>query len=302
MFRGVAGRLVAASALAAALGAAWIPAAFGADRWNKVGYTITSWHYRHSQGITFDPMTRTFFLAGNINLYRATESVDAVSGRNNVIPLAVKRTLGYNHLGDITYDTGRHRVLLPLECLYKKRNTCQTGSIAAIDPVSLTWLYYVKLDPAYIKKAMWVEVSPDGRWIYTSSGRNLLAYSAAEVNPANRATTGRKLVPKWSAPVLPAPGVTGATFVRDRLFVALNLKTAFKVVSYGIDTTGLAPGVGDGPRTEITRTKHPVHDEMEGLATAGALNGELHWQIRLPFGLLEEIISYVQRADRASGQ
>ena len=39
---------------------------------------------------------------------------------------------------------------------------------------------------------MWVEVSPDGRWIWTSSGTHLLVYRASDINSeVARATAGR---------------------------------------------------------------------------------------------------------------
>jgi hypothetical protein len=45
--------------------------------------------------------------------------------------------------------------------------------------------------------------------------------------------------------------------------------------------TGPAPVVLDRARPEIERrTSLPFIHETEGLATASALNGELHWQIQ----------------------
>ena len=81
-----------------------------------------------------------------------------------MIPPLVLATEGYNHVGDIGYQGGR--VLLPLECYTpggpNGGNTCGTGSIGVADPSTLAFQYYVKLDPAEIPKAMWVEASPDG--------------------------------------------------------------------------------------------------------------------------------------------
>lgn len=171
-------------------------------------------------------------------------------------------------------------------------NTCQTGSIAVAHPGTLAWRYYVKLDPAYIKKAMWVEASPDGRLIWTSSGTSLLAYDAAQVTLANAAPAGPKLVPRRLTGVLPASGVSGATFYGGRLFVALNRGGYFEVVSYGIDTSGPSPVLLDGPRREIERTKSSSFYEPEGLATANALNGELHWQIHPQIPFYGRIISF----------
>jgi hypothetical protein len=272
--------------------------AFAADpgRWVETGRTTTSLSYW--QGITFDPAARNFYFDGvSTGLYRTTASLARTGGVGNVIPSSVRSAEGYNHLGDLSFDAGEAgRVLLPLECYYPGQpnggNTCQTGSIAVAAPGTLAWRYYVKLDPAYIKKAMWVEVSPDGRWIWTSSGTNLLAYSAADVSPVNAAPAGPKLVPKRLVGVLPTAGVSGATFYAGRLYLALDRGGYFEVVSYAIDTTGPDPVLIDGPRREIERTKSSSLYETEGLAAAGALNGELHWQIQPEVPLYTRIISF----------
>ena len=298
MLRGIFGRLAAASAIGSVLVAAHVPAAFSADpgRWVESARNTTSVTYW--QGITFDPAARNFYFDGvSRGLYRTNASLSQTKGVGNVIPSAVQSAEGYNHLGDGSFDAADGgRLLLPLECYYPGQpnggNTCQTGSIAVADPASLSWRYYVKLDPAYIKKAMWAEASPDGRWIWTSSGTSLLAYSAAEVNIANAAPAGQKLVPKRLTGVLPASGVSGSTFFGGRLFLALNRGTYFEVVSYGIDTTGPDPILVDGPRREIERTKSSSTYETEGLATADALSGALHWQIQPQIPFYGQIISF----------
>ena len=265
-------------------------------RWVETGRKTTSVSYW--QGITFDAGARSFYFDGvNTGLYRTTDSLIRTGGVGNVIPPSVKSAEGYNHLGDLSFDVAEGgRVLLPLECYYPGQpnggNTCQTGSIAVANPATVAWRYYVKLDPAYIKKAMWVEASPDGRWIWTSSGTNLLAYRAADVTPANAAPAGPKLVPQRLIGVLPASGVSGAAFHGGRLFLALNRGTYFEVVSYGIDTTGASPVLVDGPRREIERTKSSSLYETEGLASASALNGELHWQIQPQSPFYGRIISF----------
>lgn len=83
---------------------------------------------------------------------------------------------------------------------------------------------------------MWAEVSPDGRWIWTSSGTSL----------------------------------------------------------------GPDPVLVDGPRREIERTKSSSTYETEGLATANALSGELHWQIQPQIPFYGQIIPSGQRADEAA--
>jgi hypothetical protein len=298
LLRRMLGSAGATCVLVGALTTAAASTALAADpgRWVETGRKTTSVSYW--QGITFDAGARSFYFDGvNTGLYRTTDSLTRTGGVSNVIPPSVKSAEGYNHLGDLSFDAAEgKRVLLPLECYYPGQpnggNTCQTGSIAAADPGTLSWRYYVKLDPAYIKKAMWVEASPDGRWIWTSSGTNLLAYSAADVTPANAAPSGPRLVPQRLTGVLPASGVSGAAFHGGRLFLALNRGTYFEVVSYGIDTSGVSPVLVDGPRREIERTKSSSLYETEGLASASALNGELHWQIQPQSPFYGRIISF----------
>src|SRR5436190_1101512 len=84
-------------------------------------------------------------------------------------------------------------LLLALECFsLLGGNTCKTGSIAVADPRTLRWRYYVKLDPAFIDKAMWAEASPDGKLLWTSSGsgKDLLAYRMAEITQSNAGPAG----------------------------------------------------------------------------------------------------------------
>lgn len=298
MLRRMLAGLGAMGVLGGAVIAPPAPLALAADpgRWVETGRKTTSVSYW--QGLTFDAGARRFFFDGvDTGLYRTTDNLVRTAGVGNVIPASVKSAEGYNHLGDLSFDAAQGgRVLLPLECYYPGQpnggNTCQTGSFAVADPGTLAWRYYVKLDPAYIKKAMWVEASPDGRWIWTSSGTSLLAYNAAEVSPANAAPAGLKLVPQRLTGVLPASGVSGATFYSGRLFVALNRGTYFEVVSYGIDMSGPSPVLVDGPRREIERAKSSSLYETEGLATASALNGELHWQIQPQIPFYGRIISF----------
>ena len=143
----------------------------------------------------------------------------------------VSASEGYNHIGDLSYSP--LGVLLPLEC-YDPRanptNTCGTGSIAMADPATLAWRYYVKLDPADIPKAMWCEVSPDGKLVWTSSGNDLLAYSTADLSIAHAAPTAAPIRPvRRLAGAVPPSGITGATFYAGRLFLAGAVGTTFQV-------------------------------------------------------------------------
>ena len=184
---------------------------------------------------------------------------------------------GYNHIGDISFDGAEGgRVLLPLECYVPNGpnggNPCLHGSIGVLDPATLQWRYYVKLDPAEIPKAMWNEVSPDGSLIWTSSGDDLLAYRAADVTAANAAPEHPPIhsVRRLRGAVPPS-GITGATFIDGRLYVAGQGGGPFRV--WSID---LADG---SRRLEIERT---IVGESEGLVTARIKDGTLSWLIQ-PF-------------------
>ena len=290
-------RLLGRVAVLAVAVAGWGPAPALAG-WRPSAVTTTSIAY--NQGITFDAAHGEFFLDGvssltNSGLYRTDSRLVQMGANIAVLPPTRE---GYNHAGDLSYDPVGHRVLLPLECYYLASggNTCGVGAIGVADPASLRFLYYVSLDPAQIQKAMWAEISPDGRWIWTSSGTHLLVYRAAAVSAAaaarQRAGTLGALTGKDLGPVLPVSGVTGAAFYQDvftrvpRLLLALNRGTYSEVVSYATGTArdGSPTLVGD-PSSEITVPRSSSNDESEGLAVTGAglaqnpLGGVLDWQM-----------------------
>jgi hypothetical protein len=181
------------------------------------------------------------------------------------IPASVKAAEGYNHIGDPTWNRGR--VLLPLECYDPNGggNTCGTGSFGLVDPTTLAWQYYVKLDPAEIPKAMWAETSPDGKLVWTSSGSDLLAYRSSEI-VAGRAAPLRAA--RRLAGAVPPTGVTGAVFRGGRLLLAGERNGTYQV--WAVDTkTGKR-------RLELEMR---VCGESEGLDTISTLGGELHWLI-----------------------
>jgi hypothetical protein len=278
--------------------------------------TTTTASIAYNQGITFDQTRGDFFFDGvssttNSGLYRTDSKLAQTAANAAVIP-ATKE--GYNHAGDLSFDLVGRRVLLPLECYYPASggNTCGIGAIGVADPVTLRFLYYVNLDTAQIAKAMWVEISPDGRWIWASSGTHLVAYPAANVNhdtaDRQRAGTIGGITGKDLGAVLPTSGVTGATFYQDaltrvpRLLLALNRGTYSGVVSYD---TGSAkdgsPLLSATPRSEVTVAQSASNNESEGLAATGAANafnplgGVLYWQM-LPMitssSIYSRILSY----------
>ena len=58
------------------------------------------------------------------------------------------------------------RVLLPV----LRQHLQDRARSASPTPTRSRWRYYVKLDPAFIDKAMWAEVSPNGKLLWTSNG------------------------------------------------------------------------------------------------------------------------------------
>ena len=269
-------RLFLAVALCACLAVAAAPATRADDpgKWVETGHSIVPLEY--FQGVTSDRQRNLFFDGIFIGLYRTDSSLVEANRTDGVIPLSVILGEGYNHIGDLTWD-GREggRLLLPLECFYIGiGNTCKTGSIGVADPVTLRWRYYVKLDPAFIDKAMWAEVSPNGKLLWTSNGavnggHDLLAYRMSEITEANAAPAGPLLKPAIVLPnAVPPNGITGATFFKHRLLVAGQRSTLFQVWSIDLK---------DGSR-ELAIEKQ-VLGESEGLDIFKGLGGELHWLI-----------------------
>jgi hypothetical protein len=278
---------------------------------------VTAASIAYNQGVSFDSAHDNFFFDGvssvtNSGLYRTNSKLVQTAANLAVLPPTHE---GYNHAGDLSFDPVGRRVLLPLECYYPTSggNTCGVGAIGVADPVSLRFLYYVNLDTAQIQKAMWDEISPDGRWIWTSSGTHLLVYRAAAINSwmaeRQRAGTSGGLTGKDLGSVLPTSGVTGATFYQDvttrgpRLLLALNRDTYSEVISYATGTArDGSPTLVGGPRSEITVPRSSSNNESEGLAVTGAgradnpLGGVLDWQM-LPVitasSLYSRILSYL---------
>jgi hypothetical protein len=245
--------------------------AAAAKRWRYTGHS--SIRYEYFQGVASDPHKRLYFDGIFSGLYRTSAHLREQARNPNVIPSAVTATEGYNHIGDLSWDRAEGgRLLLPLECFQPiGGNTCRTGSIAVADPHTLQWRYYLKLDPAFIDKAMWAEVSPDGKLVWTSSGsgRDLLAYRSADISAGNAAPAGPALKPVVRlVGKVPPSGITGATFYRGRLLLAGQGTGNFQV--WSIDTRN------GRRRLEIERF---VVGESEGLDIVRTLGGLLQWQV-----------------------
>jgi hypothetical protein len=251
----------------AALLAAWPAAAARAadpGRWKRVGTTSIPTAYW--QGMTSSPNGRRLYFDGVFDgLFRADRNLVERAAQPVEIPAAVTARYGFNHIGDITWNRGR--VLLPLECFTAGApnggNTCGRGAFAVADPVTLRWRFLVLLDRRAIAKAMWAETSPDGRLVWTSAGRDLLAYRSRDIARAHK----RPLRPvRRLKRAVPPSGVTGAVFYRGRLLLAGQRGTRFEVSSVSLAT--------GRRRLEIQRT---LHGESEGLDVVRAFGGVLHW-------------------------
>jgi hypothetical protein len=240
-------------------------------RWTLTGWSSVATSYW--QGVATPGPGKPLFFSGVVTgLHRTSRTLRETGSVDPVVPASVLATEGYNHVGDIGYQGGR--VLLPLEC-YKAGgpnggNTCGTGSIGSADPATLTFQYYVKLDPAEIPKAMWVEASPDGQLLWTSSGQDLLAYRAADVNPANAAPGAPPIHSvRRLAGAVPPSGVTGAAFYGGRLLLAGAQGTTYQVWSVDVST---------GARRLELELKN-IEGEAEGLTQVPLLGGRLHFLV-----------------------
>jgi hypothetical protein len=242
-------------------------------RWTLSGWSSVSTFYW--QGVTSAGPSAPLYFSGPVEgLYRTNRWLGQTAAMSQAIPASVKAVEGYNHVGDISFD-GRDgkRVLLPLECYSpggpNGGNTCGTGAIGTADPDTLAFRYYVKLDPAEIPKAMWVEASPDGL-LWTSSGNDLLAYRAEDVSAANASPAAPPIHSvRRLAGAVPPSGVTGAAFRGGRLLLAGAQGTTYQVWSVDLAT--------GKRRLEVELKK--VQGEAEGLHITSLLGGTLHFLV-----------------------
>ena len=253
------------------------PGLFGATRadaadpgtWVNTGFSTVPFEYY--QGVTSDPQGNHYFDGFFSGLYRTAPDLTETARVALEIPPEIGAGEGYNHIGDLSWNPGEGgRVLLPLECYVPGvGNFCGTGAFGIADPQTLQWRYYVKLDPADIAKAMWVESSPDGQLLWTSSGNDLLAYRSDDVKPANAGPGGTLIKPvQRLVGAVPPSGVTGAVFYQGRLLLAGEYHGLLQV--WSVDTAN-----GER-RLEIERD---IIGESEGLDVFEGLGGLLHWQI-----------------------
>jgi hypothetical protein len=226
------------------------------------------------QGLTHSPGRSLFFVGVFQGAYATDDALREAARNPQVLPPDVG-ALGFNHIGDPTYDAGEGgRLLLPLECYTPGApnggNTCGRGAIGVADPATLSWRYLVPLDPADIHKAMWAEVSPDGSLLWTSAGADLIAYRTADIS-ALAASAGGFIHPvRRIAGAAPPSGITGAAFWHGRLYLAgQGTGLGRRLQIWSVDLSGRSPR-----RLEV---QLPVAAESEGLDVIDARGGLLHW-------------------------
>ncbi len=246
------------------------------ERWDEVGRSDIPLYYY--QGMTHDEAGNRYFTGIHVGLYRTDAALNETGRNDDVIPPEVHLREQYNHVGDPSYYGGK--VYLPLECYYPPAgNTCKTGAIGVADAGTLEMEHYVKLDPTEIKKAMWCEVSPDGQLLWTQEGDDLLAYSMSDMTASHAApdNTAVRAVRKLVGAV-PESGITGATFVGNRLFVAgqsdhggvissIDLLTGESKVEKAVAYIGESEG---------------LDDDFDLKGDADQLPGSLHYMV-LPY-------------------
>jgi hypothetical protein len=213
------------------------------------------------QGVASDRSGRLYFSGPAVGLYRTDRRLRLMRSVADAIPRQITRGEGYDHIGDLAWDPREHgRLLLPLECYTGGRNTCGRGAIGVADPVSLRWRYRVDVDPLAARKLMWLAWQPGAGRLWTSSGRDLIAFRTTDVR--RDAFAPLRPVARLAG-VLPAGGVTGGAFWRGRLWLATSARALWSV------------DVRTG--TARRRLKLRLSGESEGL-DAGAAG--LLWQVQ----------------------
>lgn len=259
----------AAFAVLAVLVCAAPATAAAGDRWKLAEHRRVPIEYY--QGLTH--VGSGFFFVG---VFRGGYLTDArlrqIKRSTNLIPSSVGR-VGFNHVGDPTFDAAGARLLAPLECYYPARaqpNTCGFGGFGVVDPQTLAWRYWVRLDRADVPKAMWAEVSPDGKLVWTSSGKDLVAYRSSDISAEHAATsaTSPPIRPvRRLRGAVPPSGANGAAFSGAKLLLAGSSGGVPQIWAVDLKT---------GKRKLQVRLPG-TRAEVEGIDVAGSGPGMLRW-------------------------
>lgn len=284
MKRGIAASALAALALAAPASAA------DPGLWITTGQLTEPASYR--QGLASDAATGDVFFSGAFaGIYRMRNGKE-VAANTNPIPKDVSDREQYNHIGDIAFDPSQGgRILLPLESyqpFQKDQNPSKTGSIGVMQPSSLMWMYYVKLDPSEIQKAQWVATDTEQGLVWTITGHDLLAYRLADINPANAAPNAPPIHSVRRLAGVAPTGAGGAVVYRGRIYMSTQTGNVDQIFSVD-QATGAS-------RVEI---EAPGTLEPEGLDLGPYLGGLLHWEL-VPGGGLSstQVLNLVPKGAR----
>jgi hypothetical protein len=243
------------------------------QRWEEVGRTSVPLYYY--QGMTHDDAGNRYFTGVWFGLYRTDGELNETGRNDDVIGMQVRAAEGYNHIGDLDWHDGK--LYLPLECYYPPPgNICGHGSVGVADPETLEMDYYVKLSAEHISKVMWNEISPDGKLLWTQEGEDLLAFDMSQIIPENAAPGAEPLEPVQKlVGAVPPSGITGATFIRDTLFVAGQSDTGGEI--YSIDLT-----TGESKletSIEYIGESEGLDDDFDLKKKADRLGGDLHYMV-----------------------
>ena len=243
------------------------------EGWEEVGRSQIPLYYY--QGMTHDEAGNRYFTGIHLGLYRTDPALGESAANYDVIPPEVHLAENYNHVGDLSYHDGN--LYLPLECYYPPLgNTCNTGSIGVADPETLEMEYYVKLDPEEIKKAMWCEMSPNGKLLWTQEGNDLLAYDMRDFRQENAAPDAAPVqAVKKLVGAVPPSGITGATFIGSQVV---------RRRSNGCRRRDIFDRSEEGDFTfqhsiEYVGESEGLDDDFEGIES-DELPGELHYMVQ----------------------
>jgi hypothetical protein len=238
-------------------------------RWVVTSTRSVAPYYR--QGLASDPAVNVFFSGSDAGVYR-TRDLAEQARNTSPIPPDVAQTEKYNHIGDIAWDAAEGgRLLLPLESytpFAPDPNPSKTGSVAVMDPQTLKWRYYVKLNPAEIPKTQWLATDAPRGLVWTLAGSDLLAYRLADINAANAAPAAQVISAVRRIPGVAPGGAGGAAVLGGRIYLSTRAGGVDRIVS-------VEPGTG---ATQV-EAELAGNNEPEGMDAGAYLGGLLHWEM-----------------------
>ena len=247
-------------------------AAADPQRWTPTGTSSLPLDYW--QGVTVDPQGNLYFDGVVWGLYRTDPALRETGRRNDAIPASVRMGEGYNHIGDLSWDASEGgRLLLPLECYYPGEPRRQHM------PDRLDRRRRPAVPAVALLREARPRRDPEGD-VERGVARRRAGLDLQRRRPARlpqRRTSRRRTRRPPAAPIhsvrrlvdaVPPSGITGATFVGGRLFVAGQDRRA-------------VPDLVDRPHTgaRVLEAEREIVGESEGLATASVNGGTLQWLI-----------------------